>query len=630
MNSLFKSEHSYRAILEGAVEGILLADLETKHIAYANPAACTLFGFSLEELLELKVLDLHPPEHIDEVLKVFEAQARGEMELACSIPCQRKNGTTFYADINTSRCEIDGVAYNVGFFTDVTERQSVEEAIFTTERLLVSIFDAVPDLLIVIDRNFKIRYTNFKGHDTIEQKDPEKGKTCFGRFKLLDEPCEDCTALPVFETGCTVEREMANPVDGITREVRAFPIKDQKGEVIYVVEYVRDITERKQAEDNRLRLEKQILQTQKLESLGIMAGGIAHDFNNLLSGIFGNIDLARLMSKDDTIKDHLDTAMRTMTRAQSLTHQLLTFAKGGLPVRKTGDLGRFVKETSKFALSGSIIKCKYTIPNDLWNCDFDENQLGQAIDNLIINALQSMSTGGIIRIVGSNIIIGLGEHNTLPAGKYVNIAIEDKGIGIPVDIQSRIFDPFFTTKEEGSGLGLATTYSIIKKHDGHIDVTSEPGKGSTFTLYIPASGDTIEESPQEEADTHTGKGVILVMDDEMVVRFTLKEMLKSFGYASVSAKRGEEALVFFRDAQNQKEPYAAIILDLTIAGGLGGKEVVEEIRKVDQNIPVFVTSGYAEDPIIAKPQEYGFTASLKKPFTTSELASLLNTYVQSS
>lgn len=623
----FQSDNSYKSILEAAVEGILIAELATKKLIYANPAACSMFGYKNEQLLDLFVTDIHPEENLADVLELFESQARGEIELARAVPCQRRNGTVFWADINTSKVVLDGVPCNVGFFSDVTGRRDAEEAIDTSERLLLSVFDAVPDLLIVIDKTFRIRYTNFKGHDLIKQENEEKGKTCYGRFKLLDEPCEDCSALPVFEKGCIVEREMTNPADGLTREVRAFPIKNKKGEVTYVVEYVRDITERKQAEEDRLKLEKQIQQTQKLESLGIMAGGIAHDFNNLLSGIFGNIDMARMMGRNSEVGQYLETALGTIDRARSLTHQLLTFAKGGAPVKKTGNIRNFVRESAQFALSGSNVSCNFDLPETLWLCDYDESQLGQALDNLVINAQQAMPMGGRLTITGENISLNPMEHATLKEGNYVKLTVKDSGIGIPKEIQSMIFDPFFTTKQQGSGLGLATSYSIIKQHEGHIDVDSEPGAGSTFHLYLPACKNGEAHFEQSALNTHSGSGRVLIMDDEAVVRLTINHMIKTFGYDPDMAETGDQALNLFNKADASGEPYVAIILDLTIAGGMGGKEVVQKIRTVNTTVPVFVSSGYADDPIVADPQEYGFTASIRKPFTASELAKVFNEYV---
>lgn len=616
------------AILDNAIEGILIAEIESKKFRYANNAIEMMLGYSAEELLTLTVYDIHPREHVSEIIKMFEAQARGELKLIRHIPCLRKNGAVFWADINTSKVSVKGTICNVGFFSDITERKNAELKIDTSERLLKSAFDAVPDLLMVVDRSFKIIYTNSKGHDLIVQPDPQKAKTCYGRFKLLDSPCTECTALPVFETGAIVEREMVNPADGSTREVRAYPIKDQSGNVEYVIEHVRDITERKRVEADTLKLEQQIQQNQRLESLGILAGGIAHDFNNLLGGIYGYIDIAHTLTKEPRVKQYLETTLHTMNRARSLTQQLLTFSKGGAPECKTAPLTMFLHDAVGFALSGSNISCTYTIAENLWACHYDANQMGQVIDNIIINAQQSMPTGGSILLHAGNVDIETDTHPSLSAGGYVKISITDCGVGIPKEIIGRVFDPFFTTKQTGSGLGLATSYSVVKKHGGCIEVESEPGKGSTFHIFLPASEHMVSEPDTIQQVSPECAGFILVMDDEPVMRDSIADMLQHHGYRVVLSENGHEALQLFDESLNNGTPFAAVILDLTVPGGVGGKEMITEIRKKNAKIPVFVSSGYSEDPIIHNPEIYGFTDSIKKPFTRKNLIDMLSKYIK--
>lgn len=614
---------AWRGILENAIEGILIAEIDSRKFRYANRAVCAMFGYGPDEMLSLTVADIHPPEHLSDIITTFEAMARGEIATAVETPCRRKNGTVFWADINTSRVAIDGVACNVGFFSDVTERRTAMNEIDNSQRLLSSVFDAVPDLLIVVDRDFRIRYTNFKGHDRIEQSDPAKGKTCYGRFKLLDSPCDDCSAYPVFETGETVEREMVNPADGRVREVRAFPIKDLDGRVQYVVEYVRDISDRIKAQEDRLRLEQQLQKNQRLESLGVLAGGIAHDFNNLLGGIYGFVDMARAKSGDPRVNSCLDSSLTTMSRARNLTRQLLTFAKGGSPSRTSRSLVPFLPETSEFALSGSNVSREYSIPEDLWLCDFDADQMSQVVDNIVINAVQAMPMGGKLEISARNVEIRPRSHPSLSPGRYVKLSFKDSGIGIPREILDRLFDPFFTTKQKGSGLGLATGFSIVKKHDGCIDVESEQGKGSTFHIFLPAS--TRPETARAPAAKAAlrGAGTVIVMDDEEFLRNSIGRMLRHGGYRARLAGDGREALELLDTCKRHKEDIAAVLLDLTVPGGMGGKETVDEIRKQDREIPVFVASGYADDPVVQNPHAYGFTGSITKPFLRAELCELI-------
>lgn len=317
--------------------------------------------------------------------------------------------------------------------------------------------------------------------------------------------------------------------------------------------------------------------------------------------------------------------MSTISRAKGLTGQLLTFAKGGDPIRKTGTLFPFIQETALFCLSGSNVSCRFDIPDNLWLCDFDEGQISQVISNLVINAKEAMMPmGGSIEISARNAIIGAGEHAPLPEGNYVKVSIKDSGNGIPEDIRPRMFDPFFSTKEKGSGLGLALSYSIVKRHGGYIDVESEPGKGSTFHIYLPASKNVSDAKAPKSAATHKGSGRILLMDDEDFIRESFGHILEKMGYSVVYAKDGQEALNILTEEERSGRPFVAIILDLTIKGGLGGLEIIGDVRRLNPGIPVFVSSGYSEDPIMSRPNDYGFTDSICKPFTKVELAEMLN------
>jgi PAS domain S-box-containing protein len=389
-----------------------------------------------------------------------------------------------------------------------------------------------------------------------------------------------------------------------------------------------DITARKKAEAERLRLEQQIQQTQRLESLGILAGGIAHDFNNLLGGLYGYIDLAAVSCGEQTVKQHLIQAMASMGRARSLTQQLLTFAKGGAPLRKPSALIPFVKDTVQFALSGSAIGCRYDLPGDLWPCDIDANQIAQVIDNIVINAQHAMPEGGQLSITARNRQIGKSEFPLLKAGKYVEIALRDTGRGIAREILPRIFDPFFTTKQKGSGLGLATAYAIVKRHDGHIDVESNAGAGSTFRIFLPACPAAVcAINPPAPAQPGKAAGRILIMDDEEVIRNIVRIILTDEGYGVTCVREGQEAVRILTEEAAAGRPFSAVILDLTIAGGMGGKQALAEIRKRHATIPVFVASGYASDPIMANPRDHGFTDGLSKPFSITELTGMLRRHL---
>ncbi|NLD95138.1 MAG: transporter substrate-binding domain-containing protein [Fibrobacter sp.] len=380
---------------------------------------------------------------------------------------------------------------------------------------------------------------------------------------------------------------------------------------------VRDISVRKKSEE-------ELLKVQKLESLGILAGGIAHDFNNLMSGFFGYVDMARENAKDENVSQYLQKAMEAIDRVRALTHQLLTFAKGGAPIQKIGHLFPFVQETVKFSLSGSNVACLFTVQEDLWACNFDKNQIGQVIDNLVINAQQAMPEGGTIEVNARNIILAEKEHPLLVKGNYIKLSVKDSGIGISKEIITKIFDPFFTTKPKGHGLGLASCYSIVGQHGGCIDVESELGKGSTFIVYLPAIVGYIQGEEGTNVKTHKGSGTFLIMDDEKIVRGAIEAMLNSLGYNVIHKENGIKTIEFFKENSN----ITGMIFDLTIPGGMGGKETVAEIRKLNRDIPVFVVSGYAEDPIMKNPADYGFTASICKPFVLAELIEMLEKHMK--
>lgn len=383
----------------------------------------------------------------------------------------------------------------------------------------------------------------------------------------------------------------------------------------------RDISEKKKLGEESQRIAK-------LEALGVLAGGIAHDFNNLLGGIYGFIDIARTQSEDSEINESLSMAMNTINRARGLTRQLLTFAKGGVPVKETGSLIPLIEETVRFALSGSNVSAEFHIADNLKMSNFDKNQLGQVLENLTINAQQAMPHGGNISVSAENINVNDEKHPVLKQGEYIKITISDEGDGIPEEFLDRIFDPFFTTKSKGHGLGLATAYSIINLHGGCIDVNSRPGKGSSFYIYLPASVETVLSTENPFPGTHQGKGTILIMDDEDVIRETIGKMFKIFGYNIILTENGQEALDIFERDMKSGGTISGMIFDLTIPGGMGGADIIGKVRKLSPDIPVFVASGYAQDPVIANPSGYGFTGSISKPFKIEELAEMLEKYLK--
>jgi PAS domain S-box-containing protein len=381
-------------------------------------------------------------------------------------------------------------------------------------------------------------------------------------------------------------------------------------------------------------MEESLHRSHKLESVGILAGGIAHDFNNIVAAILGNLNLALLDSglKEKTRK-FLSEAEKACLRAKDMTQQLLTFSKGGDPVKEVSSLDGVIRDSANFIIHGHKVACSYVIPEDLWLVDIDKGQISQVIQNIVLNASHAMPEGGIIEVTCANLASVARESIPFAKdGKFVKISIHDSGIGMPAKVMEKIFDPYFSTKREGSGLGLAITQSIISKHNGHITVESSPGVGSTFTVFLPAS----EKSDALPTDKYfverlasSSRAKILIMDDEEPVRTVASEMLIHFGHEVACAVNGEEAVKLFRESMHRGNKFDLIIMDLTIPGAMGGKEAVQEVLALDPSAKVVVSSGYSNDPILANYTDYGFCSAIAKPYQLQELSRAISRLIDS-
>ena len=394
-------------------------------------------------------------------------------------------------------------------------------------------------------------------------------------------------------------------------------VKDNEGEISYIEGVLQDITDMKRAEEERIRVTR-------LESIELLAGGIAHDFNNQLTAIVGNISLSRLANDPKKRNELLLNAEKASFRAQGLTQQLLTFSRGGSPVKAPDSVEPIIRDCADFVLRGSNCKIEYNFDTDLKLANIDTEQIRQVVQNLVINANQAMPGGGVISITAANETVS--NINSLTPGDYVKIIIQDSGSGIPPEIVDKIFDPYFTTKETGSGLGLAVSYSVVKKHGGVIFVNSTPGTGTIFTVYLPTAESNKSTSQDEDAGKIIhGTGNVLVIDDDPSVGETLVSFLDELGYEPYYVTNGNEAIRLLKE---NKLSFDIVVTDLTLPGGMGGVEIKDQIRQIYPDMKIIVASGYSNDPVLSKHREYGFDGVIRKPFRITTVAEVLHRELQ--
>jgi PAS domain S-box-containing protein len=530
----------------------------------------------------------------------------------------RADGSTFWAHLQSapSRNNPQTPIMRITL-TNIDQRKQFEVEILRDKALLRCVIDSVGDLIYIKDLNGVYQGCNkafeeFIGFPEVEQI----GKVDFDFFdreRAVDIREFDKQVLASGQE--TRKEEWVRYPDGkmiLLYTVKA-PYFGPDGTQLGLVGISRDITE--------LHLAKlDALNNQKLESLGVLAGGIAHDFNNILTAIFGNISLARFQMNDvEAVSKRLEDAENAIVRATDLTKQLLTFARGGAPLKKIVEVNRILQETARIVLHDSNANCEFNLANDLWPVDADEGQLAQTVHNLLLNAVQSMPEGGTITLRSEKI------GAPLKTNRSVKITISDTGIGIPEQNLQRIFDPYFTTKPQGSGLGLATSYSIVSKHGGEIRATSKVGEGSCFSIYLPASEhEQIPDLGNKTEALFQGCGHVLVMDDNADIRAIAQGILNELGYTADVAENGSEATALYKKRKEQGKPFTAVILDLTIPGGMGGKDTIVELLKMDHDVKAIVSSGYSNDPVMANYRDYGFCAVLSKPYRSQEMSKVLH------
>ena len=628
---LQKSEEKYREIFNTPSEAIFIHDAKTGEILDVNQATLDIFGYPFKEALQQNIETLssgEPPYTLMTATQYIE-NAKEQGPQLFDWRSKRKNGELFWSEVGLKYKKFSEHHYVVAVVRDITERKHAEQLLAAEREQLAVTLRSIGDGVITTDNDGAIIFLNKVAEQlTGWTNEGAKGKPAADIFNIINEktgiPCKN-PIQKVLELGKIIG--LANHTaliarDGTVRSIAdsGAPIRDSESKVIGVVLVFRDVT-------NEQKIKEELLKVRKLESIGVLAAGIAHDFNNILSAILGNIDLAsRLMDKEDKAYSLLAEAQKATSRAVKLTQQLLTFAKGGDPIKENATLPQLIRDAADFVLHGSHISCNYSCPDDLWSVSVDVGQIGQVIQNIIINARHAMPEGGQIDIQCANVEDAATETlMSIHKGKFVRITIQDRGIGIPMEIIDKIFDPYFTSKQKGNGLGLAICHSIIKKHNGNITVQSQPGKGSKFNIYLPASDHSTIESTgrQKPIQQLAAPKSIMIMDDEEMLRIIAEAQLRQLGHKAILVADGSEAVSRYQELQEIGTPVDLIFMDLTIPGGMGGKEAVQKILQLDPDAKVIVSSGYSNDPVMANYREYGFVAALAKPFDLTELNHIL-------
>ena len=643
LSKLSDAEMRIRTIIEGILDGMITVDTSGT-IRSMNQAAEKMFRCVKDEMIGHNFTKLVPKTYSTDfdskpTPTAWNDFAKRTGTTALAVGQTRRN-TMFPIEISLSEMVVDGKTLYVAMIRDVTERKRFEQELAAEKENLAVTLRSIGDGVITTDVQGKIIMINNAAETLTGWSSAEAVgqplKTVFNisldlaaqaraqRDGYHSEAHSILLSLP--DSATLIAR------DGSERLIEqvASPIRDNKNEVAGVVLVFRDITERQRSEGERRKAEA-------LEQLGLLAGGIAHDFNNLLTAIIGNISLASLLlPPNNEMTGRLNDAKNASLRARDLAQQLLTFARGGAPIKKMASIGRLIQDTVSFSLRGSHSRSEFSLGADLWQAEIDAGQISQVIANLAVNADQAMPNGGTLHVSCENYrhsnTNGSSSVIDLPPGNYVRVSITDEGVGIPERYLKRIFDPYFTTKPKGNGLGLASTYSIIKNHQGLITVESEINVGSTFTIYLPAAARTsaAEEKQRSTTGPITGHGRVLVVDDEEAIRDLVEFTLSHLGYSVSTAGTALAGVELYRQKLEIGERFDLVILDLTLPGGMGGKEALKHLIEIDPDVNAIVSSGYATDATMSRYQDFGFRGVIAKPYEASELGRIVHDAIEAS
>ncbi|MBN1418770.1 MAG: PAS domain S-box protein [Planctomycetes bacterium] len=613
-----------RDFLETSSYGVGVQD-ENGIVRYVNERLCRMWEAPRDEIIGRPAADFLSEESLASDREAFERRKAGD-QTPYEVVFRSRGGRRVHA-ITAPRPIFDREGRfrgTLGIVTDITEVRRTEDALCRERDFSAAVLDTVGALVVVLDRNGAIVRFNRASEETMGYSEDEVRGRALWDFILTEEEIEPVKR--VFASLAAGRFPNAHENDWIAKggALRRIAwsntaLTGEGGEVEYVIGTGIDITERR-------RLEEELFKIRKLESLGVLAGGIAHDFNNQLAAIAGRVAVAKLSVRpDDEVAAHLDVAEQAIERAKALPRQLLTFAKGGAPVKRIVPIAPLVRDAAGFALTGVRSRCDIRLPDDLWPVEIDEGQIAQVIQNLLVNAEQAMPEGGTISISAANVALPDASGFPLASGRYVRVEVADEGVGIDPEDIPRVFDPFFTTKTEGSGLGLAIAYSVIRKHGGHIAVESAVGAGTKILFWLPVASRAQDPSGAGAgaASPDYAREAILLMDDDSNVREVSGKLIAHLGYTVELARDGAEAIEMYERARADGRAFAAVLLDLVIEGGMGGEETIRRILAIDPSARVIVTSGYSSDLILADHRAHGVCAVLEKPYRIEQLRDVL-------
>ncbi len=621
-DALRSSEERYRLLVQNSSDIIALFNEDTS-CSYVSPALERVLGHTPAEAMErIAFDDIHPEDREYAAAAFMECLNNPGVPVASQYRVRHKNGSwRFFETVGNNVIDNPDIRSIVINCRDITDRKRLEEELQKSEERYRLLAQKSADIIAIINPDNSFRYVSpavkrilgytpeefieRMGFDHVHPEDREATVATFAR----------CLTKP--DSVVTAQYRLRHK-DGSWRFVEALATNVLSNPAMRaVVLNLRDITERKQAE-------KALERAARLESLGVLCGGIAHDFNNILTAVLTNISMAQMYGDlEEDIEKMLADAEKASMRGKGLTQQLLTFARGGEPIKRPVSLPTLIRETIEFALSGSNVRCEHHLPKDLWPVEADEGQLGQVFQNIILNADQAMPGGGVIRVRAENLLVSEQDPLPLKPGHHVKVSIIDRGIGIPEEHLQKVFDPFYTTKQKGSGLGLSTSFSIVKRHDGALQIESRLGEGTQVHVYLPAVPEGHPARRRKTDESCRGTERILLVDDDNTLRRSIGKALRRLGYQVDEAEDGTKGVSVYQEALSSVRRVDAVIMDLTIPGGLGGRQAAQEILEMDPDAKLIVSSGYSTDPLMSDYRTHGFRAVIAKPYRIEELGKTL-------